>query len=325
MKIGSIDINQPLMLAPMEDVTNLPFRGIAKRLGADIVFTEFTSCEAIIRDIPKSLKKLQLDAAERPAAIQLFGSVPASMALATQIAEKFQPDFIDINAGCSAKKHAARGEGSGLLRDLDNFEAIVRAVVGATKLPVTVKTRLGWNQDSICILDVARMVEDCGAQMLSVHCRTKMQAYKGKADWRWLEKIRKVISIPLIGNGDVNCGADAKQLFECGCDGVMIGRGALSNPWIFEQIKHYLKTGLESPLPSVAQRVALCIDHLNQFVQFYGDERALFSFRKYFSGYFKGVAHISKLRSDLMQLQDQASLVQRLNLFIEQSQNYSSE
>jgi len=238
MNIGDIHIEQPIALAPMEDVTDAAFRLICKRLGADIVYTEFTSSEALIRDIPRALSKIQISDEERPIAIQIFGGVEESMEGATQKAESFNPDFIDINCGCWVKKHVGRGEGAALLKDLPHFEKIVRSTVNATKLPVTVKTRLGWDADSIVILDVAKMVEQAGAKALTVHCRTRSQAHRGQADWHWLERIKKVVSIPVIGNGDVTTSEDVKRMFETGCDGVMIGRGAITNPWIFQQAKH---------------------------------------------------------------------------------------
>ena len=216
-------------LAPMEDVTELPFRLICKRLGADIVYTEFTSSEGIIREAPRIMEKIRINEEERPVGIQIFGGRPEAMAGAAQAVEKLNPDFIDINCGCWVKNHVARNEGAGLLRDLPLFEEIVKATVKATKLPVTVKTRLGWDEQSIVITDVAKMVEAAGAQALTVHCRTRAQAHSGFADWSWLEKIKKIIHIPLIGNGDITTPEDVQAMLETGCDAVMIGRGAIAN------------------------------------------------------------------------------------------------
>ncbi|MCA9401207.1 MAG: tRNA-dihydrouridine synthase family protein, partial [Candidatus Omnitrophica bacterium] len=212
MKIGNHTFEKPLLLAPMEDVTDLSFRHICKSLGADIVYTEFTSSEAIIREIPRAMKKIAITDAERPVGIQLFGGIEQSMYEATKKAEEFQPDIIDINCGCWVKNHVARGEGAGLLRDLKQFERIVQSTVDATKLPVTVKTRLGWDEKSIVIIDVAKMVEQCGAKALTVHCRTRSQGHRGEADWEWLTKIKKAVSIPIIGNGDVNTPQDAQRM-----------------------------------------------------------------------------------------------------------------
>lgn len=319
MNIGSIEINQPLALAPMEDVSEMPFRLICKRLGADLLYTEFTSSEGLIREIPRTLKKIEISKEERPVAIQLFGGVETSMEGAVRIAERFKPDFIDINCGCWVKNHVARGEGAALLKDLPHFEKIVKSIVKSTQLPVTVKTRLGWDHASIVILEVAKMVEQAGAQALTVHCRTRAQAHKGFADWNWLEKIKKVISIPLIGNGDVTTPDDVKRMFETGCDGVMIGRGAIANPWIFEQSKYYLKTGQLSPERTMQEKIELCVEHLKLSVAHSGLREGVMVFRKFYAGYLKGIPNVAKLRSDLMQLTDQNQIIDRLYQFLEQS------
>lgn len=317
MNIGSVKLEQPIALAPMEDVTDTAFRLICKRLGADIVYTEFTSSEALIRDIPKALEKIQITDEERPIAIQLFGGVEESMEEAARKAESFKPDFIDINCGCWVKNHVSRGEGAALLKDLSHFEKIVASTVKATRLPVTVKTRLGWDASNIVILDVARMVEQAGAKALTVHCRTRSQAHKGEADWHWLEKIKKVISIPLIGNGDIESPEDAKRMFETGCDGVMIGRGAVINPWIFQQTKHYLKTGQHCPCPTLKEKIDLCVEHLKLSVELKGVRGGLIPFRKYYSGYLRGIPGVAKLRADLMQLVDLEAIIERLDQFLD--------
>ncbi len=319
MKIGSIDIEKPISLAPMEDVTDVCFRQICKRLGADIVYTEFTSSEAIIRDIPKALRKIEITEEERPVAIQLFGGAN-SMEGATRKASDLKPDFIDINCGCWVKNHVARGEGAALLKDLPRFEEIVKSTVAATNLPVTVKTRLGWDCESIVILEVAKMVEQAGAKALTVHCRTRSQGHQGEAQWHWLEKIKKVISIPLFGNGDANTPEDVKRMFETGCDGVMIGRGAISNPWIFNQAKHYLKTGNLLAAPTVRERMDVCIEHLKLTIDRRG-VGGVFPFRKHYVGYLKGLPNVSSLRHDLMRLVDLDKIIERLDRFVEQNKN----
>lgn len=321
MKIGQIDIEKPFALAPMEDVTDISFRIICKRLGADLLYTEFTSSEALIRDAVKALRKIQVAEEERPVAIQLFGGVETSMEGAAAVAERMNPDFIDINCGCWVKDVAMRGAGSGLLRDLPRFEAIVRSTVKGTKLPVTVKTRLGWDKSSINILEVARMVEDAGAKALTVHCRTRDMAHDGEADWSWLEKIKKVISIPLIGNGDIRLPEDAKRMLETGCDGVMIGRAAIANPWIFRESRYYLETGKFLPLPSPAERIRVCIDHLNLSVQYKGEKYGVLEFRKYYSGYLKGLPFIAKLRAELMTYPTVAPILDRLAAYEEEIRN----
>src|SRR5580698_2522566 len=316
MKIGRIDIDKPLCLAPMEDVTELPFRLICKRLGADIVYTEFTSSEGIIRDIPRIMEKIQIAEEERPVAIQIFGGRPEAMAGAAETIEKLKPDFIDINCGCWVKNHVARNEGAGLLRDLPLFEKIVKATVKGTKLPVTVKTRLGWDDQSIVILDVAKMVEAAGAKALTLHCRTRSQAHSGFADWSWLEKIKKVISIPVIGNGDITCPEDVKAMLETGCDGVMIGRGAIANPWIFKQTKHYLKTGQHMPEPGIEEKIQTCIEHLKLNVQYKGEKYGVVTFRKHYVGYIKGLPNITPVRSELMQMTMQEQVIERLQKYL---------
>ena len=319
MKIGSVDIDKPLCLAPMEDVTELPFRLICKRLGADIVYTEFTSSEGIIRDIPRIMDKIRIAEEERPVAIQIFGGRPEAMSGAAEVIEKLKPDFIDINCGCWVKNHVARNEGAGLLRDLPLFEQIVKATVKGTKLPVTVKTRLGWDDQSIVILDVAKMVEDAGAKALTLHCRTRSQAHSGFADWSWLEKIKKVISIPVIGNGDITCPEDAQAMLETGCDGVMIGRGAIANPWIFKQTKHFLQTGEHMPEPSIEEKIQICVEHLKLNVQYKGEKYGVQTFRKHYVGYLKGLPNIAPVRSELMQLTMLEEVIGRLQRYLNES------
>jgi tRNA-dihydrouridine synthase B len=316
MKIGSIDIHKPLCLAPMEDVTELPFRLICKRLGADIVYTEFTSSEGIIRDIPRIMEKIRIVEEERPVAIQIFGGRPEAMAGAAEAVEKLKPDFIDINCGCWIKNHVARNEGAGLLRDLPLFEKIVKATVKATQLPVTVKTRLGWDEQGIVILDVAKMVEAAGAKALTLHCRTRSQAHRGFADWSWLEKIKKVISIPVIGNGDITCPEDVRAMLETGCDGVMIGRGAIADPWIFKQTKHYLEFGEHILEPGIEEKIRICIEHLKLNVQYKGEKYGVQTFRKHYTGYLKGLPNIAPVRSELMQYTTIDPVVERLQKYL---------
>lgn len=302
----------------MEDVTDIPFRLTCKELGADIVYTEFTSSEALIRDARKSLLKIRVVEAERPVAIQIFGGVETSMEGAAAIAERSNPDFIDINCGCWVKKVALREAGAGLLRDLRKFEAIVRSVINATRLPVTVKTRLGWDERTIVILDVARMLEQIGVCALAVHCRTRDQGHRGNADWSWLEKLKKSVNIPIIGNGDLVAPDDVRRMFETGCDGVMIGRGAIQNPWIFQQTKHYLSTGEHPPTPDLAERVAVCLKHLQRVIEERGEERGVVEFRKHYAGYFRDMRNAAKLRAELMAYRAFEPVVARLTQFLDE-------
>ena len=325
MKIGTIDIDKPVILAPMEDVTDTAFRTICKRLGADIVYTEFTSSEAIIRDIPRALRKIKITDEERPAAIQIFGGVEDSMAEAARRAESFGPDFIDINCGCWVKNLVAHGQGAALLKDLPRFEKIVRSTVQATGLAVTVKTRLGWDAGTIVIEDVARMVEQAGAKAIAIHCRTRTQAHTGQADWQWLERVKKTVRIPVIGNGDVTTPEDVQRMFALGCDGVMIGRAAIANPWIFRQAKHYLATGRHLPAPSLQERIELCVEHLKLSVYHNGLRDAVIPFRKYYVAYLKGVPHVQKLRQELMRLVDLDQIIDCLHQFLaHEAQNIPS-
>jgi len=318
MRIGSTEIEKPVALAPMENISDRPFRFICKEQGADILYTEFVNCEAIIRNATKSLRKIEIMDAERPIGAQIYGSVETSMEQGTEVAEAAWPDFIDINCGCWVKKIAMRGDGAGLLRDLNKFEAVVKAVVGHTRLPVTVKTRLGWDADSICILDVARMLEQNGVQALAVHCRTREQGHKGEPDWFWLEKIKKVSAISLIGNGDVKTPEDAKRMFETGCDGIMIGRAAISNPWIFAHVKHYLTTGELWPEPTLDERADMCLRHLRAAAEFKGERRAVLEHRKHYAGYLKGAYNIAKLRAELMEYIEVEPIVQRIRRFLDE-------
>ena len=319
MKIGPIELDRPLALAPMEDVSDLPFRLICKELGADLLYTEFASSEALIRDAAKTLDKIRVVDAERPVAVQIFGGVEESMEGAAAVAEKAGPDFIDINCGCWVKKVALREAGAGLLRDLPKFERIVRSVIRGTSLPVTVKTRLGWDQESIVIEDAARMLEQCGVHALALHCRTRDQAHRGEAQWHWLEKVKKAISIPLIGNGDVNTPEDAKRMLETGCDGVMNGRGAIANPWIFRETKHFLDTGEHLPPPSLDEKLDCCIRHLRLSVEHKGERKGVLEFRKYYAGYLKGQPRVSKLRAEIMTMTEMEPVLARLARYREET------
>lgn len=319
MRIGSLAFHRPLALAPMEAVSDTAFRLICKELGADLLYTEFTSSEALIRNVDKALRKIRVLDAERPIAVQIFGGLETSMETAAAVAERAGPDFIDINCGCWVRKVALREAGAGLLRNLAKFRSIVASVIRGTRLPVTVKTRLGWDADSIVILDVARMLEDLGVQALTVHCRTRAQAHSGRADWTWLSRLKEAVHIPIIGNGDINSPEDVERMFATGCDGVMIGRGAVRNPWIFREAKQYLATGQIPPRPSRWERIACCLRHLQWNVELKGERVGVIEFRKYLSGYLTGLCGAARLRRELMEYTTHGAVRERLLRFYEEA------
>ncbi|MEJ5305488.1 MAG: tRNA dihydrouridine synthase DusB [Ignavibacteria bacterium] len=324
-KLGNIVLNKPLMLAPMEDVTDPSFRIICKRLGADFVFTEFVNSEGLRRGNEKTRKKLKLFDEERPAGIQIYGSDIEAMVDAAKIAEEENPDVIDINAGCWVKNVVGHGAGAALLKDLDYLEKIVRAIVKSVSKPVTIKTRLGWDFDSIKIVEVAKLVEDCGVKMITIHCRTRSQAHKSEPDWSWIPKVKEVVSIPVILNGGVMTPEDAKRAFnETGCDGVMIARGAINNPFIFRQTKQFLETGFYDEI-SLEERIKILIDHLKLAVELKGERTGVIEFRKHYSGYLKGFYNSAKLRAELMQFYTLDEVVNHIYRYLEEERKHQTE
>jgi tRNA-dihydrouridine synthase B len=318
MRIGTINIEKPLLLAPMEDVTDQAFRIICKRLGADLVFTEFVNSEGLIRNSLKTKKKMDFQEEERPFGIQIYGGEESSMEGAAQIAESLHPDIIDINCGCWVRNVVGCGAGSGLLRDIPKMERIISAVVKTVKIPVTVKTRLGWDAESIKIIDIARMVEQTGAAALTVHCRTRSQAHKGVPDFSWIPKMKMAVSIPIIANGSLETPQKIAQAFqETGCDGVMVGRGAIENPWIFQQTKYFLATNTLLPEPTIDERFRVLIEHLILSVECKGERKGVMEFRKHYSGYLKGLYGASKVRQEMMQYLDLEPAVERLHQYRE--------
>lgn len=323
MKIGPIEVEQGLLLAPMEDVTDPPFRRVCKRLGADIVYTEFISSEGLIRDARRSNQKLTLYDDERPVSIQIFGGDDGVMAEAARIAEAAGPDFIDINCGCWVKNVVARNAGAALLRDLPAMERIARTVVDAVKLPVTLKTRLGWDRSSIRITEVAQMVEQAGIQALAIHCRTRDQGHEGIASWEYIEQVKKVVTIPVILNGDVKTPADVRRAFETGADAVMIGRAAIANPWIFGDAKRYMATG-ELPAPlSLDERINVAMEHLRNSIEYKGDRYGILEFRKYWGGYLHSMPLASMVRKDLVILNGVEEIERRLERYREEVEEFN--
>jgi len=323
MKIGSLDLGkQPLLLAPMEDVTDSPFRTICRRKGASIVYTEFISSEAIIRDSDAAIHKMDFQEEERPFGVQIFGGREEAMEGAAKVAENNDPDVVDINFGCPVYKIVKKGAGSACLKDLEMMERMAGTVVDAVESkPVTVKTRLGWDDRSIRIQEVALMLQSIGVKALTVHARTRCQKYKGEARWDWLKKLAHTpgLEIPVIGNGDVTSPEDAKRMFdETGVDGVMIGRGAIGNPWIFEHTRHYLETGELLPEPSVEERLELCAEQLRRSVAHHGERYGVIIMKKHYGQYLKGVHNSRHLRGKIMKESEMQPILELLLNFKEQ-------
>jgi tRNA-dihydrouridine synthase B len=308
VKIGNIELGDfPLLLAPMEDVSDPPFRALCKKHGADLMYTEFVSSEGLIRDAAKSKMKLDIFEEERPIGIQLFGSDIDSMREAAIITDKVKPDLIDINYGCPVKQVACKGAGAALLQDIPKMVEMTSAVVKATNLPVTVKTRLGWDDKTKNILEVAERLQDIGIKALTVHGRTRVQMYKGEADWSLIGDIKNNprIHIPIFGNGDVDTPEKAllmKQMYNV--DGIMIGRASIGYPWIFNEIKHFFATGEKLPAPSVNARVDACRMHLEESVKWKGLILGILEMRRHYSNYFKGLPHFKDYRMKLVTSND---------------------
>ena len=312
VKIGNIELGSfPLLLAPMEDVSDPPFRALCKEQGADVMYTEFISSEGLIRNAAKSMMKLDIYEKERPIGIQIFGANLDSMLQAVDIVEKTKPDIIDINYGCPVKKVVCKGAGAGILKDIPKMVSLTKAIVERTKLPVTVKTRLGWDHDSIQIVDVAEQLQDVGAQAISIHGRTRAQMYKGDADWHPIAAVKnnQRMHIPVFGNGDVDTPERAVMMRdEFGLDGAMIGRGSIGNPWFFAQVKHYFKTKEYLPPPTIEDRIEMARRHLQMAIDWKGDKLGVFETRRHYTNYFKGIPHFKEYRLQMVTL-DNASEV----------------
>ena len=324
MKIGDINLgDKPLFLAPMEDVTDASFRFICKEYGADMMYTEFISSDGLIRDARKSLAKLVTYDYESPIGIQIYGNIPEAMVDAAQMAERAAEiagghgaDLVDINFGCPVNKIARRGAGSGMMREPDKMVEITRMVVDAVKLPVTVKTRLGWDEDSKIIVELAERLQDTGIQALTIHGRTRCQMYSGEADWTLIGKVKENprMHIPVIGNGDINSPQKAKEYFDrYGVDGIMIGRATYGHPWIFKEIKHFLQTGETMPQMSVIDRVALAKRHLAKSLEIKGDRVGVLEMRRHLSCYFKGLPDFKETRLKLVTLNEPEELFSTLD------------
>lgn len=317
VKIGNVNLGEfPLLLAPMEDVSDPPFRALCKEQGCDMMYTEFISVEGLIRDAEKSVQKMDIYEEERPIGIQIFGANLDSMTQAAEIVEEAQPEVLDINYGCPVKKVVCKMAGAGILQDIDKMVALTDAIVKSTKLPVTVKTRLGWNEETKYIEEVAERLQDVGIKALSIHGRTRKQMYKGEADWSLIGKIKENprIQIPIFGNGDIDSPQKAKLYRErYGVDGIMIGRASIGYPWIFREIKHYFATGEILPPPDIHQRVAAVKQHLQHSLEWKGPKLGVLEMRRHYTNYFRGYHGIKHYRKELVTEHDPSLLFEMLD------------
>jgi len=319
--IGNIDLGEfPLLLAPMEDVSDPPFRRLCKMHGADMLYSEFISSEGLIRDAIKSRQKLDIFDYERPVGIQIFGGDEEAMALSAKIVATVNPDLVDINFGCPVKKVVSKGAGAGVLKDIDLMVRLTKAVVNSTSLPVTVKTRLGWDEQSINIEEVAERLQDVGISALTIHARTRSQMYKGHSDWSYIAKVKNNprMHIPIFGNGDIDSPEKALEYRnKYGIDGIMIGRAAIGYPWIFNEIKHYFATGELLPSPTIADRVEAAKNHLLWSVEWKGERQGVVEMRRHYANYFKGIPNFKEHRHKLVTLDASQEVVKALDNVLE--------
>lgn len=325
MIVGGKDVgDRPLILAPMEEVTNPPFRLFCKRYGADWMYTEFVSADALVRSIDKTVRKLTIDESERPVTIQIYGRFIDSMVEAARIVEEAHPDFIDLNFGCPVKRVAGKGAGAGMLRDVPLMVEMARQVVQAVRVPVTAKTRLGWDADHIIIDDVAERLQDVGIAALAIHGRTRAQMYTGEADWEPIARVKRNprLRIPVIGNGDITTPARALEAFErYGVDGVMIGRAAIGKPWIFQQVKHFFATGQLLPDPGIAEQVAIIKEQILRAMEWIDEVRGILHMRRHMACMFKGLPHFRDLRIRMLQAPDKERLWQVFDEIVDRYDN----
>ena len=326
IKIGEIELPDfPLLLAPMEDVSDPPFRALCKENGADVVYTEFISSEGLIRDAVKSTMKLDIYEKERPVGIQIFGANLDSMLRSVEIVEKSSPDIIDINFGCPVKKVVSKGAGAGILKDLDLMEKLTGEMVKRTKLPITVKTRLGWDHNSIKIVEVAERLQDVGCKAISIHGRTRAQMYKGDADWTEIEKVKNNhrMHIPVFANGDINTPERAMLIRDkYGLDGAMVGRASIGNPWFFNQVKHFFKTGKHLPPVSIEERVRAAKKHLEMSISWKGERLGVFETRRHYTNYFKGIPGFKPFRQRPVTSDYSIDVFSTLNEILEKFYNH---
>lgn len=316
VKIGNIDLGEfPLLLAPMEDVSDPPFRGLCKKHGADLMFTEFISSEGLIRYANKSVKKLDIFDYERPIGIQIFGAEIESMRRAAEIVEESQPDVLDINYGCPVHKVVCKDAGAGILRDLPKMVKLTKEIVKSTSLPVTVKTRLGWDDNTKYVVEVAERLQDVGIKAISIHGRTRKQMYKGEADWTLIAAVKNNprMKISVFGNGDIDSPQKAKLMRDTyGVDGIMVGRASIGHPWIFREIKHFLATGEILPPPSLDERVDACREHVVRSVEWKGEKLGILEMRRHYANYFRGYPNVKSFRAQFVTAETLAAVLEIL-------------
>tara|TARA_B110000027_G_scaffold38391_1_gene42380 strand:- start:2693 stop:3685 length:993 start_codon:yes stop_codon:yes gene_type:complete len=321
IKIGDIELSDfPLLLAPMEDVSDPPFRALCKELGADVVYTEFISSEGLIRDAAKSVQKLDIYEKERPVGIQIFGANLDSMLRSVEIVEASKPDIIDINFGCPVKKVVSKGAGAGILKDIPLMVKLTESMAKHTHLPITVKTRLGWDDDSIKIVEVAERLQDAGAKAISIHGRTRAQMYKGEANWHPIAEVKnnQRMQIPIFGNGDVDSPEKAKLMRdEYGLDGAMIGRASIGNPWFFNEVKYFFETGKYAEPPSIEDRVEVARRHLEMSIDWKGETQGVLETRRHYTNYFKGIPNFKPLRTRMVTSNDSAGIFEVFDEILE--------
>ena len=326
VKIGNVSLGEfPLLLAPMEDVSDPPFRRLCKMHGADMLYSEFISSEGLIRDAIKSKQKLDIFDYERPVGIQIFGGDEEAMAMSAKIVETVQPDVLDINFGCPVKKVVCKGAGAGVLKDIDLMVRLTKAVIDSTHLPVTVKTRLGWDENSINIDEGAERLQDIGVQALSIHGRTRAQLYKGEADWSHIARVKNNprIHIPIFGNGDVDTPEKALEYRnKYGVDGIMIGRAAIGYPWIFNEIKHFFKTGEKLATPTINDRVEAARNHLTWAIEWKGEKLGVFETRRHYTNYFKGIPNFKEYRQKMVTFDASTDVFQTFDEVLDQFSNH---
>lgn len=326
VKIRDIELGEfPLLLAPMEDVSDPPFRALCKKHGADLMYTEFISSEGLIRDAIKSRQKLDIFDYEKPIGIQIFGGDEEAMAMSARIVDATNPDILDINFGCPVKKVVSKGAGAGVLKDVDLMVRLTKACINSTKLPVTVKTRLGWDHSMINIMEVAERLQDIGVEALSIHGRTRAQMYKGEADWSYIAEVKNNprIKIPIFGNGDIDTPEKALEYKNrYGVDGIMIGRASIGYPWIFNEVKHFMETGEHLPAPGVKDRVEAARDHLMMSVKWKGERLGVVEMKRHYTNYFKGIAHFKEYRTKLVTSFDLQEILDTLAYLEENAEEF---